>query len=54
MGTIIVGIIVFMMIFFAGRSVYKDFKQGKCASCGCGCGKCGGCAGCSTAVPNKK
>ncbi|MCM1579505.1 MAG: FeoB-associated Cys-rich membrane protein [Ruminococcus sp.] len=51
MGTVIAGVIVALIIFMAGRQMYKDKKSGKsvcggnCASCcGCphGCGAAGG------------
>lgn len=40
MGTLIIGIIVFVIIGFAVYKVYKDSKSGKCDG-GCDC--CNGC-----------
>lgn len=37
MGTILVGLGVLLLLFLAGRSVYRQKKRGGCA---------GGCAGC--------
>lgn len=39
-GTIAVGLIVFVIAFFAFRSVRKDFNAGGCSSCGGNCSCC--------------
>ncbi|MDO5424727.1 MAG: FeoB-associated Cys-rich membrane protein [Eubacteriales bacterium] len=43
MGTFIVLLIVAALVFLAGRSMYRDKKQGK-GSCGGNCSQCHGCA----------
>ncbi|MGN0598555.1 MAG: FeoB-associated Cys-rich membrane protein [Oscillospiraceae bacterium] len=44
MATVIIGIIVAGVLFFAGRRLYKDKKQGK-SLCGGKCSSCpNGCA----------
>ncbi len=40
LGTIVVGLIVLAMVFFAARSVYRSFRSGGCSSCGDACGGC--------------
>lgn len=47
MATYIVGIVIIIAIYMAGRHVLKVHKAGGCVGCnekGCGCG-CKGCAG---------
>lgn len=42
MSTVIIGLIVALLLFLAGRKMYKDKRAGK-SLCG---GKCSGCPNC--------
>ncbi|GAB2045318.1 hypothetical protein AGATL06_18150 [Agathobaculum sp. TL06] len=39
---LVVGALVAAAIFFAARSVYRQFQSGGCSGCSGGCGKCSG------------
>ena len=39
MGTVFVGLLLLLIVFFIVRSMRKDKKNGK-GGCGCGCGSC--------------
>ena len=43
MPTVIIAVIIAVVLFLAGRKLWKDRKSGK-SLCG---GKCAGCAGCA-------
>ena len=47
-GTVVVFLAVCLTAFLAGRSLWKDKKNGK----GCG-GNCAGCSGCGQVHPRK-
>lgn len=42
MGTAVVGIILFTIVYCIVRNMLKDVKNGKSIQCGCDCSKCGG------------
>lgn len=45
MSTVIIGLIVVVILFLAGRKLYKDRKSGK-SPCGGRCSCCQGCCAC--------
>ncbi len=49
LGTIVVGLIVLVIVYFAFQSVRKDFNSGGCSGCS-GCG--GSCSCCSSKAQN--
>lgn len=40
LGTIVVGLIVLVIVYFAFQSVRKDFNSGGCSGCGGSCSCC--------------
>lgn len=50
MSTVIIASIVALLLFFAGRGLYKNKKAGK-SSCG---GNCAGCSGCCSCHKDKE
>ncbi|WP_373165225.1 FeoB-associated Cys-rich membrane protein [Agathobaculum sp. Marseille-P7918] len=50
MSTLIVGLLVALLVFFAARSVVRQSKTGGCSGCGGGCAGCSGSCGCHVAT----
>lgn len=54
MSTVIVGLLVALLVFFAVRSVVRQSKSGGCSGCGGGCAGCSGSCGCHADLPPKE
>lgn len=52
MPTLIVGLLVAVLLFFAARSVVRQSKSGGCSGCSGGCGGCS--CGCHAETPPEK
>lgn len=51
MSTLIVGLLVAVLVFFAARSVVRQSKTGGCSGCSGGCAGCSGSCGCHADTP---
>ena len=54
MSTVIVGLLVALLVFFAVRAVVRQSKSGGCSGCGGGCAGCSGSCGCHADLPPKE
>lgn len=47
LSNIIIGIVFFCIIAFAGKKAYSDIKNKRCSSCGGSCSDKSKCSGCN-------